>query len=141
MQVLVDTGPLVAIVSPEDRHHQECLKTLQTLKAPLLTCWPVITEAAWLLQGIPRAFPTLLKSLEEGFLEVPPVTGREGRAVAEVMNRYASLKPQFADAMIVYLAQRENIETIFTLDRRDFAVYRRFNRSPFRLIPEIHSKR
>jgi uncharacterized protein len=101
----------------------------------------VLTEAAWLLQDFPQAFRQLLTNLEEGLLEVPPVTAREGAAVADVMRRYASLRPQFADAMIVYLAHRENIETIFTLDRRDFTVYRRFDRSSFRLIPKIRSKR
>src|ERR1700686_1138302 len=140
MRVLVDTGPLVAIVSPEDQHHEKCVKTLQSLRPPLLTCWPVLTEAAWLLQDFPQAFRQLLKNLEEGLLEVPPVTAREGATVADVMRRYASLRPQFADAMIVYLAHRENIETIFPLDR-DFTVYRRFDRSSFRLIPEIRSKR
>jgi predicted nucleic acid-binding protein len=141
MQVLVDTGPLVAISSPADQHHEECVKTLQTLKPPLLTCWPVITEAAWLLQGVPRAFRTLLNSFEQGLLEVPPITGHEAEAIAHIMSRYASLRPQFADATIVYLAHREEIETIFTLDRRDFTVYRPSGKSSFRLIPEIRSKR
>ena len=141
MQVLVDTGPLVAISSPADQHHEECVKTLQTLKPPLLTCWPVITEAAWLLQRAPSAFRTLLNSFQQGLLEVPHITGREAKTIAEVMNRYASPRPQFADAMIVYLAQRENIGTIFTLDRRDFTVYRPSSKSSFRLIPEILSKR
>jgi uncharacterized protein len=51
------------------------------------------------------------------------------------MEQYESLRPQFADAMLVYLAHRENIETIFTLDRRDFSVYRTRRKRPFQLIP------
>jgi predicted nucleic acid-binding protein len=141
MRVLVDTGALVAISSPADQHHEECIKTLQVLKPPLLTCWPVITEAAWLLQGRPQAFRALLDSFAEGLFEVPPITGREAKTIAEVMNRYASLRPQFADALIVYLVHRENIDTIFTLDRRDITVCRPSGKSSFRLIPEILSKR
>jgi uncharacterized protein len=52
------------------------------------------------------------------------------------MKKYASLQPQFTDAMLVYLANRENIETIFTLDRRDFSVYRSARKKPFRLLPQ-----
>jgi predicted nucleic acid-binding protein len=78
-----------------------------------------------------------LESFHEGFLEVLPVTGGEARLVAEVMKRYASLRAQFADAMLVYLAHRENIETIFSLDRRDFSVYRSARKSPFRLVPDL----
>ena len=137
MQILVDAGPLVAIVSPDDQYHEVCVKTLASLPGPLLTCWPVITEAAWLLREYPRGFERLLESFHEGFLEILPVTGGEARLVAEVMKRYASLRAQFADAMLVYLAHRENIETIFSLDRRDFSVYRSARKFPFRLVPDL----
>jgi uncharacterized protein len=137
MQILVDTGPLVAIVSPDDQYHEACVKTLAGLPGPLLTCWPVITEAAWLLREYPRGFERLLESFHEGFLEILPVTGGEAGLVKEVMKRYASLRAQFADAMLVYLAHRENIETIFSLDRRDFSVYRSARKTPFRLVPDL----
>ncbi len=137
MQVLADTGPLVAVVSPDDQYHELCVRTLESLPAPLLTCWPVIAEAAWLLRDYPRGFERILESFREGFLEILPVTGSEAPAVAEIMSRYASLRSQFADAMLVYLANRENIGTIFTLDRRDFLVYRSARKSPFRLVPDL----
>jgi predicted nucleic acid-binding protein len=38
--------------------------------------------------------------------------------------------------MLVYLAHRENIDMIFTLDRRDFSVYRSARKRPFHLLPE-----
>lgn len=69
MQVLADTGPLVAIVSPDDHYHKPCVSTLDHLSSPLLTCWPVITEAAWLLRGFPLGFERLLGSMSEGFLK------------------------------------------------------------------------
>ncbi len=135
MRVLADTGPLVAIVSPDDRYHELCVRTLETLLGPVLTCWPVITEAAWLLREFPLGFERLLRSINEGFLEILPVAGKESESVLQVMKKYASLQAQFADAMLVYLANRENIETILTLDRRDFSVYRSAHKKPFRLLP------
>ncbi len=51
------------------------------------------------------------------------------------MARYEDLDPQLADACLVYLAHRESIDTVFTLDRRDFSVYRASLRKPFHLVP------
>jgi predicted nucleic acid-binding protein len=126
----------VAILSSTDQYHEACLQTVQSLRGPLLTCWPVITEAAWLLQSIPGAFEKLLRSISDGIVEILPVAGKEAAGVAEIMKKYGSLRPQFADAMVVYLAARKNISTIFTLDRRDFSVYRTGRKGVFRIVPE-----
>ena len=115
MRVLTDTGPLVAILSATDQYHEICLRTVQGLRGPLLTCWPVITEAAWLLQNTPLAFERLLRSITDGAVEIVPVAGKEAAAVAEIMKKHGNLRPQFADVVLVYLADRENIKTIFTL--------------------------
>jgi hypothetical protein len=135
-RVLADTGPLVAILSPRDHNHELCVSVWKELSSPLLTCWPVVTEAAWLMRDAPVACKQLLDSIQEGILEVPSFSGVEAGKVSETLEQYASLKPQFADATLVYLAHRENIETIFTLDRRDFLVYRTARKKPFRLLPE-----
>ncbi|MCU1304882.1 MAG: hypothetical protein JWQ87_5166 [Candidatus Sulfotelmatobacter sp.] len=136
-RILVDTGPLVAILSREDSLHETCVKALREMAAPLFSCWPVVTEAAWLLRHSPRAVQQLLGSLDGGFLEILPLAGTEAKPVAALMKRYESLRPQLADATLVYLAARERIETIFTLDRRDFSVYRTGRRRSFRILPEM----
>ena len=48
--ILVDTGPLVALFDPADRAHDRCVETLKTIKEPLATTYPVLTEAFHLLQ-------------------------------------------------------------------------------------------
>lgn len=136
MRVLTDTGPLVALLSSTDQYHEVCLQTVQGLRGPLLTCWPVITEAAWLLQSSPGAFERVLRSISDGAVEILPFAGKEAAGVAQIMKQYGSLRPQFADAVLVYLAARENIRTIFTLDRRDFSVYRAGRKATFRIVPE-----
>ena len=134
-RVLVDTGPLAAILSPADQYHEVCVEALRHLPAPLLSCWPVITEALWLLRAHPRAVQQLLGSIGSGFLELLPIAGAEAKAIALLLKRYESIRPQLADASLVYLAGRENIQTIFTLDRRDFAVYRSARNRRFRVVP------
>ena len=135
-RILVDTGPLVAILSSEDEHHAACVHALRDMQGPLLSCWPVITEAAWLLRGSPRAVQQLLRGIDGSFLELLPLAGAEAAAIATLMKRYEDIHPQLADVSLVYLANREQIETIFTLDRRDFSIYRSGRRRTFRIVPD-----
>jgi predicted nucleic acid-binding protein len=137
-RVLVETGPLVAILSSVDERHAACVKALHQLPGPLFSCWPVITEAAWLLRSHPPAVQRLLRSCSEkpgSFLELLPLTGAEASAIAEVLKDYQDTRPQLADAALVYLADREGIDTIFTLDRRDFGLYRSAHKRAFRIVP------
>lgn len=134
-RVLVDSGPLVAILSPSDSHHEACLGALPKMPRPLLTCWPVITEVCWILQRHPQSVRELLKRVGTGFLNLLPLRGEEGAAISETMEAYEDLRPDFADACLVYLSHREQITTIFTLDRRDFSVYRRSGKKHFQILP------
>lgn len=77
-----------------------------------------------------------MSSINVGIIEILQVDSIEVDQIAIILDQFASLRPQFADAMLVYLAHRENIDTIFTLDRRDFSVYRTSRKKPFSLLPE-----
>ena len=136
-RILVDTGPLVAILCREDKYHTTCVDALRDMPGPLLSCWPVITEAAWLLRKSPRAVQQLLRSIDGGFLDLLPLAGAEAEAIAGLMKRYEDIRPQLADAALVYLANREQIEMIFTLDQRDFSIYRSGRKRAFRIVPEL----
>ena len=134
-RILVDTGPLVAILKANDHHHQECTEQLAEIKAPLLTCWPVIIEAAWLLRDYPSAIQDLLLSFNTGLLKLLPLDESALPWIATFLRRYRKLDPQIADAALVHLAERENLDIIFTLDRRDFSVYRVTGGRKLRLLP------
>jgi len=55
--------------------------------------------------------------------------------IAAILGKYQGLGIQLADASLVHLANREGIETIFTLDRRDFSVLRLARGKKIRVIP------
>ncbi|MGA6986235.1 MAG: PIN domain-containing protein [Terriglobales bacterium] len=134
-RVLVDTGPLVAIMSRADQHHKTCVEALHDLPGPLFSCWPVITEAAWLLRGRAGAVQQMLDGISAGFLELVSIPSTEATEIGKVIEKYRSIRPQLADAALVYLAERDGFDTIFTLDRRDFSVYQAGRKRAFRIIP------
>lgn len=136
-RILTDTGPLVAIFSPRDAGHEICVRSLRSMAGPMISCWPVITEAAWLLRPLPHAVRQLLTTIDGGSVELLPLAAAEGKTIAALMQKYEDIRPQFADAALVYLAHRERIDTIFTLARRNFSIYRNRRGRPFHLIPDI----
>lgn len=133
--VLADTGPLVALVSERDASRPARLKTLVSIKPPLLTCWPVLTEAAWLLRRQPAALARLLEICDSDAVALLDLDPAAVGWIARFLRRYESIGAQLADAALVYLAEREDIRTVFTLDRRDFSVYRVERNQPLVLLP------
>ncbi len=133
--VLVDTGPIVAILSESDAHHQACVDQIHRIRGPLLTCWPVITEAAWLLRSYPHTLERLLSSFGGRPFGLLPLDSADLPGISAILARYRDLGIQLADASLAHLANREAIETVFTLDRRDFGVLRLARGKKFRLIP------
>jgi predicted nucleic acid-binding protein len=122
-------------MSRSDQHHKTCVEALHDLPGPLFSCWPVITEAAWLLRGHAGAVRQLLDSISAGFLELLSIPSAEAAEIGKVIEKYKTIRPQLADAALVYLAERDGFDTIFTLDRRDFSVYQAGRKRAFRIIP------
>jgi uncharacterized protein len=133
--VLVDTGPLVAIRNPKDSEHVRCVETLRLIQPPILTCWAVITEAAWMLRHDANLVRKMLGSLASGTIAILDVSAHEVPQIVELFARYSNLSPQLADLTLLHLAQRENFNTVFTLDRRDFGVFRLKGKKRLRLLP------
>jgi predicted nucleic acid-binding protein len=134
-RVLVDTGPIVAILSRRDEHHRACVETLRDMPGPLFTCWPVITEVAWLLRRDSNAIQQLLGSIEVGLFEILALTTADAKPISAIMKKYRNIRIQLADASLVHLAARDGVDTVFTLDRRDFSVYRLPRGKLFRILP------
>lgn len=134
-RVLVDTGPLVALLADDDSEHVRYVEQSKLLAKPFLTTWPVLTEAAWLLRDQVESIPKLLGLLEDGLIECVELDAAAGTAIRELAKTYADIRPQLADLTLVYLAAREKVTLVFTLDHRDFAIYRGPQGRPFQLLP------
>ena len=131
--VVLDTGPLIALLDRDEAHHGWATAQFNTLKPPLLICDAVLSEASFLLHraGLDSGLP--IELVARGVLEVSsPVTSRDDAvSVRSLMRRYRNVPMSFADACLVRLVERTENGSILTLDS-DFRIYRQSNR---RVIP------
>ena len=135
VRVLADTGPLVAILDEADAQHAACINALGRIRPPLLTTWPVVTEAAWLLRHRPQALQRLYTGVDDGLLQIVQLDEATLSIFAAIKSRFRSLDLQLADMSLVWLAEQQRLNTIFTLDRRDFDVIRKKSHRPLVLLP------
>ena len=138
-RVLVDTGPIVAILNRRDQFHHTCIQALREMPGPLFTCWPVLTEAAWLLgRGEHGAdhLQQLVKAIDSGFLALLDLSAEDALPLGTILKKYRDIRIQLADAALVHIAARDSFDTVFTLDQRDFSVYRLRKGRALRLLPQ-----
>lgn len=133
--VLVDAGPLVAILDRGDPDHDTCVDALGTLRSSLITVWPAFTEAMYLLALSWQGQKALWSRLELGALTLAPLDETDASRMRELMEKYRDLPMDLADAALVRVAERESLTQIFTLDRRHFSVYRVGRRRSFSILP------
>lgn len=133
--VLVDAGPLVALIDRGDEHHARCVETLRDIRDPLITVWPAFTEAMYLLGSSWQAQAALWEMVESEAVELRQLEEDDLPRMAELMGKYRDLPMDLADAALVRLAERDHLRQVFTLDQRDFRVYRPAGLGRFSLLP------
>jgi uncharacterized protein len=133
--ILIDTGPLVAFFDASDDYHRLCLETLRDIRQPLATTWAVLTEAFYLLGFSWKAQDNLWEFVMRGGLEIMPVDARSCVRCRALMKKYRDLPMDLADGTLVAVAEGKRIENIFTLDHKDFNIYRPANGNCFKILP------
>lgn len=122
--VLIDTGPLVSFLVSGLHHHSWAVEQWKRLEPPLLTCEPVLTEAAFLLNREGSETDRLFTLLERGVLRVALSVEDEQADLRALIRRYRNRPMSLADACLVRLSEIHTGARVFTLDS-DFRIYRR----------------
>src|SRR5262245_30269041 len=92
----------------------------------MLTCEPVLTEAAYFLRDDEVDVDPLFQLLEREAIRVDFDLSAQWPRVRTLMARYRQM--DLADASIVVMTELRPRSQVLTLDRRDFSVYRRHDR-------------
>jgi uncharacterized protein len=132
-RVVIDTGPLVALLNQRDRHHTWIREVLAAVEPPVFTCEAVVSEACFLLRQLAGGQDAVLELLSNGVVKVDFRMLSEIDALQELMRKFANVPMSLADACLVRMTELDAPSTIVTLDS-DFRIYRRNRRQ---VIPTI----
>lgn len=127
--MILDTGPLVALLNKADHHHAWAQQAFARVQPPLWTCEPVITEACH-LTGRPDA---IVEMLSERSLRVGLDLEEQSAGIAALLAKYGK-RMDLADACVVRMSELTKRCVVITVDRNDFSFYRRNGRTMIPLI-------
>jgi uncharacterized protein len=129
--LLLDTGPLVAYLDPDEQSHSWVCEQMSQNDGPLITCEPVLTEAFFLLRHYAPQLAALERLLLDAMIEFSFSLKKELKAVTGLRRRYREIPMSLADACVVRLSELYPRLAVLTLDSH-FRIYRRNKRD---LIP------
>ena len=133
IRTLIDTGPLVALLTRDDQHHAWAVDAFKQASAEgIATCEAVVSEASFLLSRWPEAVDHIFRRLSDATLRLLPMDA-ESSAVHALMKKYRNVPASYADACLIRLSELHGTAMVMTTDT-DFRVYRRNGRQA---IPRI----
>ena len=133
-RALCDASPLIALFDLSDDAHERCTAALKAYTGGFVTTWPVLTEAFHFIDR-PKGRSMLWNFVLSDVVQVDDILATDLARIRILMERYADLPMDFADASLVIMAERRRVFNIFTLDRRGFSVFRPPNAQAFEIFP------
>ena len=132
-RVIIDTGPLVALLNSNDHAHAWVMQQLRSIQPPMITCESVLAEATYLTRQTPGARAALIEMIGENFLTIGMAVADHHSAILAMVRRYADVPMSLADACLVRLAELYPQSPVLTLDS-DFSVYRKNGRQVIKVL-------
>jgi hypothetical protein len=99
---------------------------MKQIRPPMLTCEPVLTEAAYFLREDAVDIGPLFEMLERDALRIDFDMAAHWPRMRTLMARYGRM--DLADASVVVMSEIHARSQVLTIDVRDFSTYRRNDR-------------
>ena len=129
----IDSGPFIALFDASDKHHVSAVNFIKNNKSILVTTIASVTETLHLLDFNRNAQIDFLDWVNKGAVEIQNIENQDFSRIRELTSKYRDLPMDFADACLVFLAEKLNINMIATIDR-DFTIYRIKGRRKFNVV-------
>lgn len=114
--VLLDTGVIFALFDHNEKAHKRCVKALQGIYRPLVTCEAVMNESCYLLRHRPDVVDALLANVASGLFQIRFDLSNSVLQVKAILEKYRDTPADFADACLIQMADELDTGDILTLD-------------------------
>jgi hypothetical protein len=135
MQVLMDTGPWVALIDRSEGKHRECVEWLRPFLGEIFSTEAVLTEVLYLLSFSSSAQSAALEFVLSGAIILVPSSLESLKEAEKLMKKYKDLPMDYADATLVCLARDLKIRHVVTFDKKHFSIYRLPGGKSFVILP------
>jgi len=122
-KTIIDSGPLIALFDKSDKYHNNILEFLKFFNGELITSWSVITEVSYMLDFNLQVQIDFLRWIELGGIKLYDISQQDLSNIINMMEKYIDIPMDLADATLMYIASKENIKNIVSIDS-DFDIYR-----------------
>jgi predicted nucleic acid-binding protein len=138
MALILDTGPIVALLDAGDPEHARCVAMVDELREDLVLPFPVLVEVDYWLRKLYGAAPweTFVEDIATGAYRLHHLDEHGLVRAAEIEQSYESLDLGFVDAAVIVTCETLGETKVATLDRRDFAVVHPRHCDSLTLLPE-----
>ena len=131
-RVVMDAGPLVGWFCSKDSHNVWAEKVFESLPGGSIVCEAVLAEACHLVAKDGVSPASVLRLVEQNDLELVSLVGQSAN-IRALLERYADVPMDFADACVVRLAEMFPNATVCTTDSH-FRFFRRHGQENIPLI-------
>jgi uncharacterized protein len=133
--LIVDTGPLVALLDATDPDHERCATLLRDTNEPRIVPVCVLVEVEYLLRPWPQALAALLADFDVGAFELLDLPTRWLLRSGELTERYRDLPLGLVDATVIAATEMLGETKVARLDHRHFTVVRPSHTAALDLLP------
>lgn len=138
MALVLDTGPVLALLDADDPDHARCTELIESIREPLVIVAPTLVEIDyWIRKRLhPNVWVTFVEDIAAGAYRLEHVDCDDLLRVSELEARYAQLKLGMVDASVIAVCERLGEEKVGTLDHRHFGTVKPRHCKRLRILPE-----
>lgn len=138
MALVLDTGPILALLDADDSAHSRCVSLLDEINEPLVVVAPTLVEVDyWIRKRLqPEVWSIFVEDIATGAYRLEHLTPQDMIRVAELEADYADLELGMVDAAVIAICEKLGEKKVATLDQRHFRTVRPRHCDYLELLPE-----